>query len=398
MTNSKKFGGLPPAVLVLGVIALFNDMSSEMIYPLLPLFLVKELGSGPAFLGLIEGVADATACLITLIAGAWADRTRDRAKLVRWGYTLASCARSLTALAPNPLAVLFIRFTDRLGKGIRTSPRDAIIGDSVDSAHHGRAYGYERAMDNAGAVIGPLAASLLILCGITRLRVVFGLAAIPALLVVILVAWKVHEPNPERKLAEGTKWSLEPPTAALRNYLMVLFLFSLSQSTDAFLLLRASGLGIPLAQIPVLWAVFNLFKIFSGLPFSEMSDKVGRRPVIVAGWGIYALTYLGFAFASKPMHVWALFCIYGLFYGLTEGPERALLAGLAAHQRRATAFGWYNFTSGVALLLASVLFGLVWQIAGAKAAFVMGAAISVSAAALFMAINLPGNKLDIQTL
>jgi MFS family permease len=360
-----------------------------MIYPLLPVFLIKELGAGAAFLGIIEGVADATAAMTTLFSGVWADRLRDRAPLVIGGYSLASVARSAMTFAPTPLAVMGIRFADRLGKGIRSSPRDAIMADAVAPGRRGRAFGFHSAMDNAGAVGGPLVAAGLLACGITRLRTIFAYAAVPALAVAALVAWKVREPDPGRSHSGKAAWSFEPPPRNLRGFLGVLFLFGLSQSSDAFLLLRASSLGVAAPAIPLLWAAFNAVKIVSGLIFSEASDRLGRRPVIAAGWTIYALAYAGFAWASTPLHAWGLFLFYGLFYGLTEGPERALLADLAGRQGKGGAFGWFNFTSGVALLLASLIFGLVWQAAGASAAFGLGAAIAAAAAAAFLLIDLP---------
>jgi len=269
---------LPPTIIVLGVISLLNDISSEMIYPLLPLFLVKELGAGPAFLGLIEGVAESAACLVTLAAGVWADRARDRSRVVLLGYALASAARSMMAFAPNPLSVLLIRLTDRVGKGIRTAPRDAIMADAAPPAHHGRVYGFHRTMDNTGAVAGPLIASFLLAVGISKLRSVFAFAAIPAVLAVALVAWKLREPNALRKRPDEAKWSFEPPAPALRSYLAVLFLFSLSQSSDVFLLLRASGLGIATKDIPLLWTAFNLVKSPQGFNVGSFRTVWGAGP------------------------------------------------------------------------------------------------------------------------
>ena len=358
-----------------------------MIFPLLPLFLTKELGAGAAFLGVIEGAANLTVCLVSLVSGVWADSAADRSRFLMAGYGLAGGARSLIAAAPNPLTVLAIRLADRVGKGVRGAPRDAIIADAADPALRGRAFGFHRAMDNAGSVGGPLIASAMLACGVTRLQTVFAWAALPAIAAVALVIWKVREPGGRRPPSAGVV--LEAPPPSLRGYLGVVFLFGLSQSTDAFLLLRAAELGVAAAALPLLWSIFHIVKIFAGLRFSGLSDRLGRRPVIVAGWIVYALSYAGFALASRPAHVWGLFCFYGLFYGLTEGPERALLADLAGPGGKAAAFGWFHFTSGVALLLASVVFGLVWQGAGPKAAFAMGSLIAAAASGLFLLIDLP---------
>ncbi len=378
---------LPKAVVVLGLVSFFNDFSSEMISPLLPLFITSVLGAGPAALGLIEGAADATASLATLVSGFWADRAKDRSRLVVAGYGLASVARSTMAFAPSPAAVLGIRVCDRIGKGVRTSARDALLAESVSREQHGRAYGFHRAMDNAGSVAGPLAAAGLLALGL-KLRPLFLCAVAPACVTMALVAFKVRDARlggaPERADA---RWS--PPPPRLRGYLLVLFLFYLGQSTDAFLLLRASGLGVRTALIPILWAVFHVAKSGSGVRFGELSDKIGRRPVILAGWTVYAAAYAAFAFADRAWQMWPLFCFYGLFYGLTEGPERALLAGLAERGGHGAAFGWFNFVEGIGLLCASLLFGVLWQRLGPATAFLSGAGIAVLSAGAFLAIDLP---------
>jgi MFS family permease len=379
---------LPPLVVALGVVSLLNDMSAEMIYPLLPLFLT-QLGAGPAALGLIEGAADATASLVTLATGHWADRSKDRSRLVLGGYALASGARSLTALAPNAASVLAIRLSDRFGKGIRTPARDALVSEAVEPQRRGRAFGFHRAMDNAGSIVGPLLAWAALTFGGASLRRVFAWAALPALAAVGTVAWKVREPASGSRRAPPRERRLEPPTPAMRRYLGIIFLFSLTQSSDAFLLLRASQLGVATAMIPVLWAAFHVVKSGLGMAGGELSDRVGRRPVISAGWIVYALSYAGFAVASGPGQAWALFLFYGLFYALTEGPEKALLADLAGRGAFGAAFGWFNFVSGVSLLLASLLFGLLWKGWGPSVAFASGAALALVSTALFLLTDLP---------
>jgi MFS family permease len=376
--------GISGNVLILGLVSFLTDVSSEMIYPLLPLFLTAVLGAGPAFLGVIEGVAESTAALLKLVSGIWSDRVRRRKPLVLAGYGISSLARPLVAVATGPLAVLVIRFADRIGKGVRTSPRDALIADSVDPELRGRAFGFHRTMDHAGALVGPLVAAALLATWVDDLRIVFALAAIPGLLAVLLIALKVREsaaiesevPPP------NTSFLTLLPRGTLRRYLLILFLFTLGNSTDAFLLLRAGELGVSAVHIPLLWAFFHVVKMVSVFPFGALSDRLGRRGMILAGWGVYALAYLGFARAQHEWEIWALFAFYGLFYGLTEGTEKALLADLADPAERGAAFGWYNFAIGIGALPASLLFGAIWQLAGAPAAFGFGAALAALAAVL----------------
>ena len=262
-------------MLILGLVSLFTDISSEMIYPLLPLFLTSVLGGGPAFLGVIEGVAESTASLLKLVSGIVSDRMPGRKKLVLAGYTISSVARPLTALALTPVTVLYIRCADRVGKGIRTSPRDALIADSVDPAISGKAFGFHRSMDHAGAIIGPLIATLLLTWFTTDLRTVFWLSAIPGGVAVLLIVLKVRETK--RKEMSAGSFLGTFPKGKLRAYLLILFIFTLGNSSDAFLLLRAGQLGISLPHIPLLWAFFHVVKMLSSMPFGALSDRIGRR-------------------------------------------------------------------------------------------------------------------------
>ncbi len=375
--------GITRNVLVLGLVSLLTDVSSEMIYPLLPLFLTVVLGAGPAFLGAIEGVAESTAALLKLASGVVSDRVRRRKPLVLAGYGLSALARPLVALAATPAFVLGVRFCDRIGKGVRTSPRDALIADSVAPELRGRAYGFHRSMDHAGALLGPLVAAGLLGWFAFDLRTVFWCAAVPGLLAVLLIAGGVREvPRPPAPARSAAK--LSPPHGPLRAYLLILLLFTLGNSSDAFLLLRAGELGVTPARLPLLWAFFHLVKMGSVFPFGALSDRIGRRGVIVAGWGVYAAAYLGFALATSELHIWLLFAGYGLFYGLTEGAEKAMVADLAIPSERGAAFGWFNAAIGLGALPASLLFGALWQWSGPLAAFGCGAALAGVAAVLLL--------------
>ena len=377
-----KIKGIPRSIFVLGAVSFLTDVSADMIYPLLPLFLTQYLGVGQWFIGLIEGVAEFTAAIFTLLSGVWADKAKDRSKLVLAGYTFSSLARPLVAVAWTPWVVLFVRFLDRTGRGIRTAPRDALIADTVPKENRGRAFGLQRACDNAGAVAGPLIASLLLAGWVTNLRVLFAIAAIPGLLAVALVAWKVREV--EDRAHSKIRVSFAPPSGRLRAFLIVYFIFILSCSSDAFLLLRCAELGIAAPLIPIVWMLFNAVKALTTMPLGALSDRIGRRKVIFAGWIIYTLIYAGLGFAATPLHGWLLFAAYGLYYGFTEGVERAFLADHSSPEERGRMFGWFYLSTGVGALIASVIFGAVWQGFGSKTAFLASAAVSFGACVLLL--------------
>ncbi len=380
---------LPRTVIALGAVSLLTDASSEMIYPLLPVFLSSVLGAGPLVIGAIEGAAESVASLLKLASGWWSDRLPRRKVLVVVGYGIASVVRPLIGLVQNVGQVLAIRLTDRAGKGIRGAPRDALIADAVDPSQRGRAYGFHRAMDHTGAVVGPLVAAALLKWGGLSLRTVFLIAAIPAALAMIALIFGVKES--QRSVAkDGKKTNLDRQGLDRRFwlYLVVLLVFTLGNSTDALLILRATELGVSAAMVPVLWAVLHVVKATSSTPGGTLSDRLGRRPLIIAGWIVYGAVYLGFAMASASWHAWALFIAYGLYFGLTEGVEKALVADLVPADVRGAAFGWYNLTIGLAALPASLIFGGLWQTFGAPVAFVTGAGLAIVAAiGLFVVVR-----------
>jgi MFS family permease len=375
-------------VLWLSVVSFMNDAASEMIYPLLPIFLTGVLGAGAGFLGVIEGVAEAASSLLKLAGGVFADRSGRRKGLMAWGYGVAALARPLIAVATLPWQVLAIRFTDRLGKGLRSAPRDALLTDSVPVEVRGAAFGIHRAADHAGAVVGPLLASALLFLLPGRMREVFALALIPGLLTLAIVLAKVREPRAAISTAQRTTTNRGPlpPFRALGRvfprYLGVLVLFALGNSSDAFLLLRARDLGVAVALIPLLWAALHVSKVVWSVIGGRISDAAGPRRTIVAGWLVYAAVYAGFALASAEWHAWALFVVYGLFFGLTEAPEKSLVAAFAPAELRGSAFGWYHAAIGISALVSSIVFGILWQSFGAPTAFVVGAGLALAAALL----------------
>jgi MFS family permease len=390
--NTRAPGLLRGNVLWLSVASFLNDAASEMIYPLLPLFLTGTLGAGAAFVGLIEGAAESASSLLKLASGWLADRTGRRKPLTVWGYGIASAARPLIALVTAAWQVLAIRLLDRVGKGLRTAPRDALLAESIPEERRGAAFGLHRAADHAGAVAGPLIASALLLALDGDLQTVFALAIVPGLLTVAVVAWKVRETAPA---ARAPGQSAAPPLPRLRElgpvllrYLGVLVLFTLGNASDAFLLLRASQAGVATPLIPLLWGALHVSKAGWSMWGGRWSDRVGARRAIIVGWLVYAAVYAGFAFVTAEWQVWALFLVYGLFFGLTEGPEKALVARLAPAGLRGSAFGAYHAAIGLAALPASIVFGVVWQAFGARAAFLLGAALAL-AAALVLPLALP---------
>ena len=387
-------------LIALSLVSFFTDASSEIIAPLLPLFLVGTLGASVAFVGIIEGSAESVASLLKLASGWWSDRSSKRKPLVVAGYTLASVMRPLMAIAQSAGQVFAIRIADRVGKGIRAAPRDALLAASISPEFRGRAFGIHRASDHAGAVAGPLIAMFCLQLLGMPLRHVFWVAAIPGALAVIAVVFGVRD-LPSNERSEVTSIDSTTVTAAastqrvkseanvslgvpFRNMMIAIAIFTLGNSTDAFLLLRANQLGVTIAQIPLLWLVLHVVKMFSSTPGGALSDKIGRRPLIAGGWSLYALVYLGFAFATTPWHAWALFAVYGLVFGLSEGTEKALVSDLVPSARRGAAFGWYHAAIGVAALPASVLFGVLWDRLGAPVAFGVGGGIAMLATLYFL--------------
>ena len=404
---------LPPTIVLLGFTSLFTDVGTEMIFPLLPVFLTETLGAGPTYLGLVEGTADAVSSLMKLVSGALADVLPRRKPIVLFGYVLASSVRPFVALATKPWHALGVRVVDRIGKGVRSSPRDALIAD-VAGDRAGRAFGFHQAMDNVGAVVGPLLATMLLAAHFS-IRNVFWIAAVPgaaATMLVALVRERDRRPSPAAPALAPTPTRTPTPTptgdslggtedngaaVAIRRedasghvdrrmllYLGILGLFSLGNSSDAFLLLRARSLGLTTAEVPVLWSVLNLSKVVWAYWGGDWADRVPRARLIAGGWIIFALVYAGLGISTAEWQVWALFVVYGVFYGLTEPVEKALVKDLAREGRRGRAYGAYNFVVGVAALPAGLLTGALWRAFGPLMALGTGAALATTASALLL--------------
>lgn len=391
---------LPGNVKALGVVSLLGDVASEMIYPLMPVFVTVTLGASATVLGAIEGLADSTSSLLKLASGWWADRVPKKKPIVVFGYALSALARPLVGLASASWQVLAVRMTDRTGKGIRTSPRDALLADSAAPDQRGRAYGLHRALDNVGAVLGPLVAWVLYEAMHRPIREVFLWSVVPGFLSIVVLWIFVKEERPASQVLRPALTASTPKLgpagelgAPFWKYIAVMFVFTLGASSDAFLLIRAQQLGVPAAMIPIIYAMFNLVKATTSTPGGTLSDRLGRRPLIVCGWALYAAVYLGFALAWSEWHAWLLFAIYGIMFGLTEGTQKALVADLVPSSRRGLAFGWFNFAIGIAALPASLLFGVVSDRVSPSAAFMMGASFAAIATLGLIAL-VPGRKVQ----
>lgn len=375
---------LPRIVWLLGLASLLNDVSSEAIFPLLPVFLTS-LGAPMRFLGLIEGSADALSSVIKMIAGVWSDRG-PRRLMVTGGYLMPAVARAAMAAAAAPWHVLAARLFDRAGKGIRSGPRDALLADAVNPSQRGRAFGLNRSMDHLGAALGPLIASVLVARGV-GLRTTFAVAAAIGLLAPMVLFLRLRDPRPAdaaARVAAAPSSSTAHLSKGFVPYLVACVLFALGNSSDAFLLVRAREVGWSAAALPLIWLFHHLVKSVVAIPGGVLSDRHSRAVVVAAGWAAYALTYLGFSFAYARWQIVALFLAYALYHGLAEGAERAIVADMAETGARGRAFGLYHGFVGVAALPAGLATGLVWDAVGPGWALGMNAAFA-ALASLFLA-------------
>jgi MFS family permease len=375
---------LPTTVLALGVTSFFTDVATEMVFPLLPAFLLT-LGAGPTFLGLIEGVADAVAAGLKYVVGRRSDQVRElgaRRRFVFVGYGLATVVRPLLALAAAPWHVLLIRVMDRVGKGVRSAPRDALLADSVAAADSGRAFGFHQAMDHAGAVVGPLLATALFALGV-EVRTIFAVTLVPGVLAVVAIAFARE---PERRLATLAVSGAVPPLGPeLRRLLGLLFFFSLSNSSDVFLLVRMQELGLATTWLPLAWLSLNFAKMFWSARGGVLADRVPKQRLLLTAWALYAACYLALAAVTVIWQAWLVLVVYGAFAGLSEPVEKALVKELSGDQQRGSAFGAYHGLLGAAAIPAGLLTGMLWQTYGAGVALSVGAAgAAVSAVGLLV--------------
>ncbi len=383
-------------VVAVGLVSLLTDAASEMVLPLLPIFLTSTLGGGAMALGWIEGLADAVASALKLVSGRWADRLGRNQPLMLLGYGISTLARPFVAIATAPWHVLAVRVTDRVGKGLRSSPRDSLLAHAVPAAERGAAFGFHRAMDHAGAVIGPTIAFLVLRFVSSDLRHLFLLSAIPGALAVLAIVAGVREhdaalePQPHTTpTPRSDSRELFPAAerAALTSLLIPLAIFTLGKASETFLLLKAGAQSASLTTLPLLWIGLHVVKSACSFRGGVLSDQLGRARVIGTGWALHVGIYAALAFASSRTSVCALFLAYGIPAGLTEGAEKALVSALAPKRGQGTGFGWYHLTLGASALIASAGFGMLWDAFGPRVAFLTGASLSAIGLALFLRLR-----------
>jgi MFS family permease len=388
----KKDAKLPKAVVSLGLVSLFTDTSSEAIFPLLPAFLTT-LGASNAFIGLVEGAAELVANILKYVTGLASDRRARLKPLVLVGYGISTVVRPLVAFALAPWHVLAVRVGDRVGKGVRTSPRDALIASVTDPSVRARAYGFHRAMDHAGAAVGTiLGAGLLWLLGATttkaagaaEMRTVFLWAAVPGVLAMVALALTREPPRPApAQRAPGAPPALPP---ALKRALVPIALFAFANATDAFILVKAARIGASPILAPLIWLALHVIKASTATSGGRLADRYGKRNALALGWTVYAVSWSAVGFAETIPVLFVLTAVYGTSHGLVEGAEKALIAELAAGSGKGKAFGAYNMLIGLAALASSTGFGVVWDRLGSIAAFAGSGAFALVAAAVLVSV------------
>ena len=397
-SNDKRIFGFSPNIFFLGLVSFFTDISSEMIFTLVPLFLANVLGAAPVIIGFVEGVAESAASLLKIFSGWLSDKLGKRKSLAFIGYGISTLAKPFMYMASTWGMVLGIRFTDRLGKGVRTSPRDALVADSSSVEERGKNFGFHRTMDTAGATLGLVIAAVVVFLsqsGTLELardtyQSIVLIGVIPAVLA-LFVFFFIRDVKKDTALQDCSGNDLEKSRlnsdisaqctdrgfdTRFKLFLGIMFLFTLGNSSDAFLILRAQNAGNSVLYILLMLVLFNAVYAVVSTPAGIISDRLGRRRVIILGWLIYALTYLGFAVASASWHIWLLFASYGIYHGLVEGVARAFVADLVSEDRRGTAYGFFHGVVGVTLLPASLIAGWLWQTFSPAAPFYFGAGLA----------------------
>jgi MFS family permease len=375
------FKGISKNVFALGSTSFLTDVSREMIYPLLPLYLRSVLGASTAFVGLVEGIAESTSSVLNLVSGWLSDRIKKRKTLLLWGYSLSAVTRPLIAVATIGWHILLVRFVEKVGKGIRVPPRDALIADSCTPENRGKGFGLHRSMDNVGSILGPLLAFSLLIYLNNDYRALFWIASIPAFLAIGILTFVVSEKTRDLSQTEAPsvnrRFNLKQFNRNFKLFLIATTVFEMANSSNAFLLLRVQDLGLSLELIPIIYLFSNIFKTISSMPGGILSDKFGRRNVLAIGWIFYGLSYFGFAFITSVTQAWVIFGIYGLFYGMTEGVKKALVADLVPKEARGSAYGIHTFLVNFPQLPASLLLGILWQKFNAAVAFSVGASFAI---------------------
>ena len=379
--------GISKNVFVLGLVSFFNDVASEMIYPIVPIFLTSVLGAPVAVVGLIEGIAESTASVLKVVSGWLSDKLRKRKPFVLAGYSFSAISKIILSLAFSWPFVLFARFIDRFGKGTRTSARDALIAESSETSTRGRSFGFHRALDTLGAVVGPLIALLAIHFLDNNFRLIFFLAFIPACIGILLLIIFVKEKRKEKNLSPTLNISWRNLDPSFKIFLLISFIFALGNSSDAFLILRAQNLGLSVTLVVLAYVLFNFTYAIFSMPAGIISDKIGPKKVLFSGFLLFSFIYLFFGLTKVSLFLWLLFPFYGMYMALTEGVGKAYISNLVPQEKSGTAFGIYQTTIGFCTFFASLIAGLLWTYIGVSAPFIFGSIMAVISAFLFFILE-----------
>jgi len=379
--------GISKNVFVLGLVSFFNDVASEMIYPVVPIFLTSVLGAPVAVVGLIEGIAESTASILKVVSGWLSDKFQKRKPFVIAGYSFSAISKIILSLAYSWPFVLFARFVDRFGKGTRTSARDALIAESSENSARGRSFGFHRALDTLGAVVGPLIALLAINFLDNNFRLIFFLAFIPACIGVLLLMLFVKEKRKEANLSPALNFSWRNMDSSFKIFLLISFIFALGNSSDAFLILRAQNLGLSVVLVILAYVLFNFTYAIFSMPAGIIADKIGSKKVLFSGFLLFSVIYLFFGLTNASFILWILFPFYGIYMALTEGIGKAYISNLVPQEKAGTAFGVYQTTIGLCTFFASLIAGLLWTYIGVSAPFIFGSVLAVISALLFVILE-----------
>ncbi len=381
------FKGITKNIFILGLVSLFTDLSSQMVFPLIPLFLTTVLGAGAYAVGIVEGAAETAASLLKVISGYWSDKIKKRKSFILFGYSLSSITKPLFAFANIWSFVLFIRVVERIGKGLRTAPRDAIVAESCDESVRGKAYGLHRAMDGIGSVLGAILAFLLL--PVLGYRNIFLLAFIPSIIAVLVILFIKEKDVPTKKETRETsiKLSFKELSMNLRMFIIVSSIFALGHFGYAFLLLRAKDIGLADNIAILLYVIFYIVYTICIIPFGILSDKIGRKPILIMGYLVFAITSIGLIFISNIYGILLFFVIYGIFYAMIDGVQRAFIVDLAPKHLKATALGAFHTSIGLVALPGGLIAGLLWDIISPEATFVYGFALSIISMGLFIFVK-----------
>jgi len=379
--------GISKNVFVLGLVSFFNDVASEMIYPLVPIFLTSVLGAPVAVVGLVEGIAESTASVLKVVSGWLSDKWRKRKIFVVAGYSFSAISKIFLSLAYSWPFVLFARFVDRFGKGTRTSARDSLITESSENSVRGKVFGFHRALDTLGAVVGPLIALLAIHFLDNQFRLIFFLAFIPASFGVLLLLFFVKEKKKEKNSDQVFHFSWRNLDPSFKIFLLISFIFALGNSSDAFLILRAQNLGLSVILVVLAYVLFNFTYAIFSIPAGIISDKIGPKKVLLGGFLLFSAVYFFFGLVHSSFFLWFLFPVYGIYMALTEGVGKAYISNLVPQEKTGTAFGIYQTTIGLCTFFASLIAGLLWTYIGVSTPFIFGSIMAVISAFLFVVLE-----------